>query len=149
MAAGYNPIAVESAWYDWWEKQGFYKPQMGPDGKPKNGEPAFVIPFPPPNVTGSLHIGHALTFAIQDSLIRWCALYIYWISLDFMLTCRFTHVGTVCWARRHSSYLGSTMRVFPRSPSLKSACMPPTELPDMILGAKSSSRKYGSGKSSG
>lgn len=70
MAAGYNPIAVEAAWYDWWNEQGFFKPQLSPDGKPK---PAglFVIPAPPPNVTGSLHIGHALTTAIQDALIRW------------------------------------------------------------------------------
>ncbi|KAH8105479.1 tRNA synthetases class I-domain-containing protein [Cristinia sonorae] len=70
MAAGYNPIAVESAWYDWWEAQGFFAPQMGPDGKPKK-EGTFVIPSPPPNVTGSLHIGHALTVAIQDTLTRW------------------------------------------------------------------------------
>lgn len=70
MAAGYNPIAVESAWYDWWHKQGYFKPQMGPDGKPKpSGQ--FVLPCPPPNVTGSLHIGHGLTVAIQDALVRW------------------------------------------------------------------------------
>ncbi|KAH8827166.1 tRNA synthetases class I-domain-containing protein [Flagelloscypha sp. PMI_526] len=70
MPAGYNPIAVEAAWYDWWEAQGFFKPQYGPDGKPKP-EGTFVIPSPPPNVTGSLHIGHALTTAIQDTLMRW------------------------------------------------------------------------------
>lgn len=70
MASGYNPIAVEAAWYDWWHEQRFFKPVMDSDGKPKGGK-AFVIPFPPPNVTGSLHIGHALTFALQDSLIRW------------------------------------------------------------------------------
>ncbi|KAG8735288.1 hypothetical protein FRC10_010763 [Ceratobasidium sp. 414] len=70
MAAGYNPIAVESAWYDWWNKEGYFKPQMGPDGKPK-AEGQFVLPCPPPNVTGSLHIGHGLTVAIQDSLVRW------------------------------------------------------------------------------
>ena len=70
MASGYNPIAVESAWYDWWLAQGFFKPQTLPDGKPKP-EGLFYIPYPPPNVTGSLHIGHALTLAIQDSLIRW------------------------------------------------------------------------------
>ncbi|KAK7031713.1 tRNA synthetases class I-domain-containing protein [Favolaschia claudopus] len=70
MAAGYNPIAVESAWYDWWEKEGFFKPQFTSDGKVKP-EGLFVIPAPPPNVTGSLHIGHALTTAIQDCLIRW------------------------------------------------------------------------------
>lgn len=70
MASGYNPIAVESAWYDWWHAQGFFKPQTLPDGTPKP-EGLFYIPFPPPNVTGSLHIGHALTVAIQDSLTRW------------------------------------------------------------------------------
>ncbi|KAJ7714328.1 tRNA synthetases class I-domain-containing protein [Mycena olivaceomarginata] len=73
MAAGYNPIAVESAWYDWWQKEGFFKPQFTADGKVKP-EGVFVIPAPPPNVTGSLHIGHALTTAIQDTLIRWARL---------------------------------------------------------------------------
>ncbi|KAF8994628.1 tRNA synthetases class I-domain-containing protein [Cyathus striatus] len=70
MPAGYSPAAVESAWYDWWLQQGFFKPQLTPDGKPKP-EGLFVIPAPPPNVTGSLHIGHALTTAIQDGFIRW------------------------------------------------------------------------------
>lgn len=70
MAAGYDPIAVESAWYDWWLEQGFFKPELGPDGGPKP-EGLFVISAPPPNVTGSLHIGHALTAAIQDALVRW------------------------------------------------------------------------------
>ncbi|VDB91952.1 unnamed protein product [Peniophora sp. CBMAI 1063] len=70
MAAGYNPIAVESAWYDWWLEQGFFKPEFAPDGKIKPAG-SFVIPSPPPNVTGSLHIGHALTTAIQDCLMRW------------------------------------------------------------------------------
>ncbi|KAJ6513801.1 tRNA synthetases class I-domain-containing protein [Mycena vitilis] len=70
MLEGYNPVAVESAWYDWWEEQGFFRPQMGLDGKVKS-EGVFVIPSPPPNVTGSLHIGHALTTAIQDALVRW------------------------------------------------------------------------------
>ncbi|CAA21312.1 cytoplasmic valine-tRNA ligase Vrs1/Vas1 [Schizosaccharomyces pombe] len=66
----YNPKAVESAWYDWWVKSGFFEPEFGPDGKPKK-EGVFVITSPPPNVTGALHIGHALTIAIQDSLARW------------------------------------------------------------------------------
>lgn len=70
MAAGYDPIAVEAAWYDWWLEQGFFKPELAPDGGPKP-EGLFVISAPPPNVTGSLHIGHALTTAIQDGLVRW------------------------------------------------------------------------------
>ncbi|KAL0066865.1 valine--tRNA ligase [Marasmius tenuissimus] len=70
MASGYNPQAVEAAWYDWWSAQGFFAPQLTSEGKVKP-EGLFVIPAPPPNVTGSLHIGHALTTAIQDALIRW------------------------------------------------------------------------------
>lgn len=70
MLTAYNPMAVEAAWYDWWEAQGMFKPVMGEDGKP-NPKGTFVVPIPPPNVTGSLHIGHALTIAIQDSLVRW------------------------------------------------------------------------------
>ncbi|KAH7918790.1 hypothetical protein BV22DRAFT_1100140 [Leucogyrophana mollusca] len=70
MASGYNPMAVEAAWYDWWEAQGFFKPQTAEDGTAKP-EGLFVIPAPPPNVTGSLHVGHALTVAIQDCLVRW------------------------------------------------------------------------------
>lgn len=70
MGSGYNPLAVEAAWYEWWEAKGYFKPQLTQDGKPKP-EGSFTIPLPPPNVTGSLHIGHALTIAIQDALIRW------------------------------------------------------------------------------
>ncbi|KAJ7600772.1 tRNA synthetases class I-domain-containing protein [Mycena floridula] len=66
MSSGYNPIAIEAAWYDWWEAQGFFKPEAN-----AKTDEVFVIPAPPPNVTGSLHIGHALTTAIQDVLIRW------------------------------------------------------------------------------
>ncbi|CCX33651.1 tRNA synthetases class I-domain-containing protein [Pyronema domesticum] len=66
----YNPAVVESAWYDWWEKEGFFEPELTADGQIKP-EGVFVIPAPPPNVTGALHIGHALTIAIQDTLIRW------------------------------------------------------------------------------
>ncbi|SCW01863.1 LAFE_0E08944g1_1 [Lachancea fermentati] len=66
----YNPANVESSWYDWWIKSGFFEPEFTEDGKVK---PAglFSIPAPPPNVTGALHIGHALTISIQDSLIRY------------------------------------------------------------------------------
>ena len=78
MSQSYNPLAVEAAWYDWWLAQGFFKPEyVNPSRKktnPKQREDTkepFVIPSPPPNVTGSLHIGHALTVAIQDGLVRW------------------------------------------------------------------------------
>ncbi|CAB4252083.1 similar to Saccharomyces cerevisiae YGR094W VAS1 Mitochondrial and cytoplasmic valyl-tRNA synthetase [Maudiozyma barnettii] len=66
----YNPANVESSWYDWWVKSGVFEPEFTEDGKVKP-EGLFTIPAPPPNVTGALHIGHALTIAIQDSLIRY------------------------------------------------------------------------------
>ena len=66
----YNPANVESSWYDWWIKTGVFEPEFTADGKVKP-EGVFCIPAPPPNVTGALHIGHALTIAIQDSLIRY------------------------------------------------------------------------------
>ncbi|KAI9352633.1 tRNA synthetases class I-domain-containing protein [Obelidium mucronatum] len=69
FAASYNPEQVEAAWYSWWEQCGFFKPELI-DGKPKP-EGTFVISIPPPNVTGSLHLGHALTNSIQDTLTRW------------------------------------------------------------------------------
>ncbi|KAK3708441.1 hypothetical protein LTR37_011537 [Vermiconidia calcicola] len=66
----YIPSVVESAWMDWWEKEGFHLPEFDAKGevKPKG---SFVISIPPPNVTGALHIGHALATALQDAMIRW------------------------------------------------------------------------------
>ncbi|WFD35941.1 valine--tRNA ligase [Malassezia cuniculi] len=66
MESGYNPLHVESSWYQWWEKAGFFTP---PD-EPSDPSKTFVVAFPPPNVTGALHIGHALTTSIQDTLVR-------------------------------------------------------------------------------
>ncbi|KAH7408159.1 valyl-tRNA synthetase [Phaeosphaeria sp. MPI-PUGE-AT-0046c] len=65
----YIPKVVESAWYDWWEKEGFFKPEMVNGNVKDPGY--FVIPIPPPNVTGKLHCGHALGTSLQDVLIRW------------------------------------------------------------------------------
>ena len=70
MAEGYHPDAVEAAWQDWWEKSGFYTcdPALA---KTKSKDEKFVMVIPPPNVTGSLHLGHALTAAVEDTLTRW------------------------------------------------------------------------------
>lgn len=65
MPKGYAPKAVEAAWYEWWESCGFFKADSSSEKDP------FVMVIPPPNVTGSLHIGHALTNSIQDTVIRW------------------------------------------------------------------------------
>ena len=61
----YNPHEVEKRLYDWWEAQGYFKPVINPKRKP------FVISMPPPNITGALHIGHAMTATIEDIMIRW------------------------------------------------------------------------------
>jgi len=61
----YNPKLVENRIYKLWEKSGF----LNPDNL-KNAQKQFTITIPPPNVTGSLHMGHALNVVIQDILIR-------------------------------------------------------------------------------
>ena len=61
----YQSEDVEAGWYDWWDQQGLFRPSAD-----KNAEP-FSIILPPPNVTGHLHLGHALTVTIQDALVRW------------------------------------------------------------------------------
>uniref|UniRef100_A0A6Q2X8Z8 Valine--tRNA ligase n=1 Tax=Esox lucius TaxID=8010 RepID=A0A6Q2X8Z8_ESOLU len=68
----YSPQYVEAAWYPWWEKQGYFKPEHGRKSVSEpNPRGVFMMCIPPPNVTGSLHLGHALTNAIQDCLTRW------------------------------------------------------------------------------
>ncbi|KAJ2495968.1 valine--tRNA ligase, partial [Coemansia sp. RSA 2052] len=72
MADSYDPQAVESAWYSWWEAQGFFAPKPdAKEGEPMNPNGTFVMVTPPPNVTGKLHIGHALFVSIQDAIVRW------------------------------------------------------------------------------
>ena len=63
MDKTFNPAAVEQAWYQKWEQEGYFAP--------KGGENAFCIPIPPPNVTGSLHMGHGFQQVIMDALIRY------------------------------------------------------------------------------
>jgi len=71
MESAYHPSAVEAAWQDWWEKKGYYScdPEDAMGKKPDADK--FVMVIPPPNVTGSLHLGHALTAAVEDTLTRW------------------------------------------------------------------------------
>jgi valyl-tRNA synthetase len=68
--ATYQPAYVESAWQSWWEKSGFYQPDLA-KAKAAKEDMKFVMVIPPPNVTGSLHLGHALTSTIEDTLTRW------------------------------------------------------------------------------
>jgi valyl-tRNA synthetase len=61
----FDPSEFESRWYAAWEASGAFTPNLPSDSPP------FVILIPPPNVTGKLHIGHALQFTLQDLVIRW------------------------------------------------------------------------------
>jgi valyl-tRNA synthetase len=66
MDSRYTPQDIESKWYTAWENAGAFKPQ----GKGPNAGKPFTIVIPPPNVTGALHMGHALNNTLQDVLIR-------------------------------------------------------------------------------
>jgi valyl-tRNA synthetase len=61
----YEPGKIEKKWYDFWLKQGYFSPKIDPNRKP------FVIIMPPTNVTGELHLGHALTATLEDIMVRW------------------------------------------------------------------------------
>src|SRR5579863_7465842 len=61
----YEPQAVEQKWYRFWEEGDYFKPNPDATG------PTFVISMPPPNVTGALHLGHAITATVEDILIRY------------------------------------------------------------------------------
>jgi len=63
----YNPKKVENKIYKLWEKSSFFNPDKLPGKRKKT----YTIVIPPPNITGSLHIGHALNITVQDVLIRW------------------------------------------------------------------------------
>lgn len=65
LPKAYTPKEIEEKWYKFWEEKGFFKAD---NASPK---PSYCISIPPPNVTGVLHMGHALVDTLQDVLIRW------------------------------------------------------------------------------
>ena len=65
LPKNFNPQEVESRWYALWEQRGYFRADA------TSPKPAFVIVMPPPNVTGSLHIGHMLNQTVQDAVVRW------------------------------------------------------------------------------
>jgi len=65
MPKAYDPKTVEDKWYKFWLEKDYFKPVINPKKKP------FTIIMPPPNVTGDLHMGHALTAAVEDAMTRW------------------------------------------------------------------------------
>jgi valyl-tRNA synthetase len=65
MEARYNPQGVEERWQQTWEQEGLYRADAD------DSRPTFVVAHPPPNVTGELHMGHALQLSLADALVRW------------------------------------------------------------------------------
>ncbi len=65
FAKSFEPRSIESRWYAFWETNGLFRPSMKP------GAPPFCIQLPPPNVTGTLHMGHAFQQTLMDVLIRY------------------------------------------------------------------------------
>ena len=66
----YDPSYVESAWNTWWQKEAFFKVDLkAAQNLPKDKR--FIMLLPPPNVTGSLHLGHSMMGAIEDTIIRY------------------------------------------------------------------------------
>jgi valyl-tRNA synthetase len=65
MPKAYEPGQTEQKWYELWMEKGYFTPKIDWQKKP------FVIIMPPPNLTGSLHVGQALTAALEDIMIRW------------------------------------------------------------------------------
>ena len=64
LSKTYDPKLVEDAWFEHWEKQGYFH------SEPKPGKPSFCVMIPPPNVTGMLTMGHVLNNTMQDILVR-------------------------------------------------------------------------------
>ena len=65
MSTKYDPKAIETKWYQQWEQNGYFQPSMDKDA------PNFSIQLPPPNVTGTLHMGHAFNQTVMDGLTRY------------------------------------------------------------------------------
>jgi len=65
LAKSFEPHAIEAKWYPIWESRGWFEPRYAP------GAPAYCIQLPPPNVTGTLHMGHAFQQTLMDVLIRY------------------------------------------------------------------------------
>ncbi|HZN48009.1 MAG TPA: class I tRNA ligase family protein, partial [Ramlibacter sp.] len=71
LSKSFEPAAIEAKWGPLWEQRGYAVAGYRGTGQAKQGEPAFAIQLPPPNVTGTLHMGHAFNQTIMDSLTRY------------------------------------------------------------------------------
>ena len=66
LTKGYEPREVEARWFKFWNESGVFHAS----DDPADARPVYCVPMPPPNVTGSLHMGHALMTTLEDVLVR-------------------------------------------------------------------------------
>jgi valyl-tRNA synthetase len=72
LAKTYDPQQHEQRLYKWWEEQGYFRPEKQVElGRASQEGPRWCITMPPPNVTGALHLGHAMTAAVEDLMTRY------------------------------------------------------------------------------
>src|ERR671927_1802278 len=84
----YKPQGVEERWQRTWEAEGLYNAEAD------DPRPSYTICFPPPNVTGELHLGHALNGSIQDALVRWHRMR----GFNTLFQPGYDHAGISTWA---------------------------------------------------
>jgi len=84
----YEPKAVEERWQRVWEEEGLY------DAEPDSDRESFVIMHPPPNISGSLTIGHVLQLSLEDTLVRWHRMR----GFDTLFQPGYDHAGISTWA---------------------------------------------------
>lgn len=71
LSKSFEPAAIEAKWGPQWERRGYARAGYRGTGQPQEAQPSFSIQLPPPNVTGTLHMGHAFNQTIMDSLARY------------------------------------------------------------------------------
>src|ERR1051325_7181836 len=98
----YEPNAVEERWQRTWEDEGLY------NAEPESGRETFVVMHPPPNISGSLSIGHALQLSLEDTLVRWHRMR----GFDTLFQPGYDHGGISTWAAigRELAKEGKTQR---------------------------------------
>ena len=98
----YNPGGVEERWQRVWEGEGLYSAEPGADAE------SFVIMHPPPNISGSLTIGHCLQLALEDALVRWHRMR----GFNTLFQPGYDHAGISTWAAigRELAKEGKTQR---------------------------------------
>ena len=89
MDPRYAPDSVESRWQETWEAEGLYAAGAG-----ARGDETFVVMHPPPNISGSLTIGHVLQLSLEDTLVRWHRMR----GLDTLFQPGYDHAGISTWA---------------------------------------------------